>query len=233
MNKLNEPVHKTVIVQNFYSKFSSMKYVLIPALLFCLTVHGQDTAKIKELYKQAMEYERNGDLNNAIKTQINLFNLDTHNYVSANVIAGLYGKAGKFVDEIVWAGISLKIEPGFSMAYINLGNAYAGLQDFANAEINYREALRTDSLSPYAYYSLGLIEENKNDLKAAISYYTKSVTVDSTFENGFYNLAAAYANLKDFNAANKYILKLLALNPHDKDAQEMHAHIKERLLKKK
>src|SRR5258706_3761915 len=125
-----------------------MKYSLFLFMIICQVSSGQDTSKIKELFKQAMEYEDKGDIGNALKTQIKLFNLDTKNYASANIIAGLYGKAGRFTEEIQWADKAIQIHPGFSNAYINLGNGYAGLQDFTNAEINYKEALNADSLSP-------------------------------------------------------------------------------------
>jgi len=209
-----------------------MKYSLLLILLICQISYGQDTAKIKELFKQAAEYENKGDFENSITTQIKLSNLDPHNYVSANIIAGLYGKLGKFNEEIQWAGKAIQINPKFSDAYINLGNGYFGSGNLINSEKCFKEALTLDSTSSFPYYSLGVIEEAKKNLKAAIWYYEKSVSLDSTFEDGYFNLAAMYANLKDFKKANANILKVLALDPKAKDAQEMHAHILEELRKK-
>ena len=126
--------------------------------------------------------------------------------------------------------LAIKINPKYSMSYINLGNGYAGMSDFKKAEENFKKADELDPLSPYPPYSLGVIEENRGNLKSAISNYEQSVSRDSTFENGYYNLAAVYANLKDYKNANKNILKVLELNPNAKDAQEMHEHIVEESL---
>lgn len=208
-----------------------MKYLLYFIFFFSTVSNAQDSLKIKRLFQEAMEYEDKGDIDNALKTQLKLFKLDSSNYPSANVIAGLYGKKGRFSEEIRWATIATSINPKFSNGYINLGNGFVGQGNLLSAEENFKIALKLDTLSPFPYYSLGVIEENKNNLNAAVSYYEKSVAVDSTFENGYFNLAAAYANLKDFKKANENILKVLELNPKDKDAQEMHVHIIEALLK--
>ena len=208
-----------------------MKQLLFILLFLCQFCYGQDSTKIKQLFRQALDYEDKGDIANAIKTQTKLFNLDTRNYASANIIAGLYGKIGKFSEEIFWANKAIEISPKFSNGYINLGNGYAGQGNISKAENSFKEALELDSTSPYPYYSLGVIEETKKDFNSAVIYYEKSVSLNPKFENGYFNLAAAYATLKNFKKANENILKVLELNPNDKDAQEMHVHIIEELLK--
>jgi protein O-GlcNAc transferase len=207
-----------------------MKYLLFFCLFISQVSKGQDTAKIKKLFLQALDYENKGDLQNALKTQLKIFNLDSGNYASANVIAGLYGKLSNFDEEINWAKKSVSIYP-FSNGYINLGNGFAGSGNIERAEENFKQAALMDSLSPLPFYSLGVVEENKRNLLSAIKYYEKSVLLDSTFANGYFNLAAAYANMKDFKNANENIVKYLQINPGDKDAQEMYEHIIAEFLK--
>lgn len=202
-----------------------MKYFLSFLLFICQTSYSQDTAKLNQLYKQAMALEDKGDLEGAMRLQMQVFNLDARNYVSANVIAGLYGKMGRFVEEINWGNKVIQMNPTFSDGYINLGNGYAGSGNMPVAEKYYKQSLALDPLNKFAYYSLGVVEESRNNFKAAIGYYEKSVLLDSSFEDAYFNLAAAYANLKDFTKANQYILKVLALNPGSKDAQQMRAEI--------
>src|SRR6185369_2931902 len=95
---------------------------------------GQDTAKLNQLYRQAMVLEDKGDLDGAMKLQMQLFSLDPRNYVSANVIAGLYGKMGSFAEEITWGNKVIQMNPKFSPGYINLGNGYAGSGNMPVAE---------------------------------------------------------------------------------------------------
>jgi tetratricopeptide (TPR) repeat protein len=208
-----------------------MKCLFYSIFFLSQICYGQDTLKFKKLLNEAIEYENKGDFENSIKTQKKLFTLDSTDFVSANIIAGLYGKTNAFSEEIYWATKSLNINPGFALAYINLGNGYEGQGNISKAENYFNISLDIDSLSPYPYYSLGVLEEMKTNLNLAIVYYEKSVFVDSTFQDGYFNLAAAYANLKNFKKANENILKYLALNPNDKDALEMHEHIIEELLK--
>ena len=186
---------------------------------------GQDTTKMKQLYSEAATFEDNGDLVNAIKTQVRLFKLDTSNYVSANVIAGLYGKMERFDEEIQWGTKSIQINPKFSDGYINLGNGYFGLGNLVAAEKCFLQCKNIDSTNHFAYYSLGLIEEAKKNLSGAILYYEKSVRINTKFSDGYFNLAAAYANAKQLKKANESISKVLELNPQDKEAKEMQRQI--------
>lgn len=186
---------------------------------------GQDTLKMKQLYSEAAAFEDKGDLVNAIKTQVRLFNLDTSNYVSANIIAGLYGKMERFDEEVKWGKKSTQINPTFSDGYINLGNGYFGLGNIAVAEKCFLYCQKLDATNHFAYYSLGLIEEAKKNITAAISYYEKSVKVNPRFIDGYFNLAAAYANAKQLKNAYQSISKVLELNPQDREAKEMQRQI--------
>jgi len=84
------------MIEIINNKNCNMKKVILILLFLNQVCYGQDTTRMNQLYSEAMAYEDRGDLENAIKTQIRLFHIDTSNYVSANVIAGLYGKMGKF-----------------------------------------------------------------------------------------------------------------------------------------
>jgi tetratricopeptide (TPR) repeat protein len=208
-----------------------MKYLLSFLLFICQTTYSQDTARLHQIYKLAMALEDKGDLEGAMKLQKQIFTLDARNYVSANVIAGLYGKMGSFAEEINWGNKVVQMNPKFSLGFINLGNGYAGSGNMPAAEKCFKQSLALDPLNKHAYYSLGVVEESRNNFKAAIGYYEKSVSVDSSFEDAYFNLAAAYANLKDFTKANQYIVKVLALNPGSRDAQQMRAEIAKELRK--
>ena len=209
----------------------SIHYLFFLLLILFQFSYGQDSPQVKKLIGQALEYEQNGDIENAITTHKKILDINAGSYKSANAIAGLYGQLGDAENEIIWAQKSIKINPKFPMGYINLGNGYTLKSDFDKAIINYKKADELDPLSPLAPYSLGVIEENKGNLKTAVSYYEQSVSRDKTFENGYFNLAAAYANLKDWKNANKNILKVLELNPNAMDAQEMHKQILKEISK--
>ena len=209
-----------------------MKNLSYLLLLICQFSFAQTTVKKLKLIEQALAFEEKGDIENAIKTHEKVLSLDAGNFQSANSIAGLYGLLGKYGDEISWAEKAIKINRKYCLAYINLGNGYMLKGDLQNAITYYKKADVLEPKNPLPPYSLGVVEENIGNLNTAIAFYEQSVSRDASFENGYFNLAAAYANNKDFKNANKNILKVIALNPNDMDAKEMHKHILKELEKK-
>jgi tetratricopeptide (TPR) repeat protein len=186
-------------------------------------------SKHKELLDQAFAAEDRHDYESAINLYLEILDISPRDYAATNSIAGLYGKEEQFADEIMWAQKTLDINPWFAQAYINMGNGYLGQDSLDMATACYRKAEKIAPNAPVVAYSLGVVEENKRDFEKAVFYYNRSVTLDSSFKNGYYNLAAAYADLKEFDKADKAILKLLALDPGDEEAKEMHRHIAEEL----
>ncbi len=208
-----------------------MKKIFYFLFLIYQFTYGQDTPKTKELIKQALVYEQNGDIQNAIITHEKILKTNSKSFQSANTIAGLYGQLGNSENEISWAKKAIEINPKYCMAYINLGNGYALKNDSVKANEYYKIADKLEPSNPLPPYSIGVMEESNGNFKSAISYYEQSVLRDKTFENGYFNLAAAYANIKDFKNADKNIKKVLELNPNASDAQEMQKHISKELLK--
>jgi tetratricopeptide (TPR) repeat protein len=206
-----------------------MKKALYFLFLIYQFTYGQD--KTKELIKQALVYEQNGDIQNAITTHEKVLKINPKSFQSANSIAGLYGQLGNSENEISWAKKAIEINPKYFLAYINLGNGYALKNDFVKANEYYKIADKLEPSNPLPLYSIGVMEESNGNFESAISYYEQSVSRDKTFENGYFNLAAAYANIKDFKNADKNIKKVLELNPNASDAQEMQKYITKELLK--
>jgi tetratricopeptide (TPR) repeat protein len=203
-----------------------MKRVLLLLMLFCKAVFAQQTSpQIDQLIKQALAYEDQGDNVNAIKTNLEIFNLDNTNYMATNTMAGLFGKMGDFRSEIKWAQKTLAIKPDFAKGYVNLGNGYTGQQSFDKAAECYNQAAKLDPESPYPPYELGVLEETKGNMKQAVADYELSAKLDPDFEQAWFNLAAGYANLNQFDKASQQIEKYLRIHPDDKDAKEMYEHI--------
>ena len=90
-------------------------YLLLLIGHFC---NAQDSTKVKKLIEQALIYEEKGDIENAIKTHKNIFEINSDSYQSANSIAGLYGLKQNFPDEIIWAQKAIKLNKIF-YGYIN------------------------------------------------------------------------------------------------------------------
>jgi tetratricopeptide (TPR) repeat protein len=176
---------------------------------------------VSALIKDAITREDAGDLIGAIEINQKILQVDSRNVAAMNTIAGLYGKLGKFEDEIIWAKKSLAVNPGFSLAYINYGNALGSLRKFNEAAEAFEKAVKLDPKDPLPVYSLGVLAEQQDKFGEALGYYQKAIQIDPKFENGYFNLAAAYANLRRFDEAIAALKKLLQLNPSGEDAKAM------------
>jgi tetratricopeptide (TPR) repeat protein len=138
-----------------------------------------------------------------------------------NAIAGLYGKLGKFEEEIAWAKKAIATDETFYLAYINYGNAQTYLQRVQEAREAFEKARRLAPRDPLPVYRLGVLAEDQHKLSEATSFYEESVALDPKFENGYFNLAAMYANAKRFDEAVAALRKVLELNPQSTDAKAM------------
>jgi len=176
---------------------------------------------VSALIKDSVTREDAGDLIGAIKINQKILQLEPRNVAAMNTIAGLYGKLGKFGDEIFWAKKALAVNPGFPLAYINYGNALGSLGKFNEAAEAFEKAAKLDPKDPHSVYSLGVLAEQQDKFGEALGYYQKAIQIDPKFENGYFNLGAAYANLRRFDEAIGALKKLLELNPNADDAKAM------------
>jgi tetratricopeptide (TPR) repeat protein len=178
-------------------------------------------AEIAKLIKEGLAREDAGDLKGAIEINQKILQLDPRNIYAMNMIAGLLGKLGEFEQEMAWAQKAIAINPQFDLAYINKGNALAGLKRYNEAAEAFNKAIRINPKDPLGIYSLGVLEEEQGNFKKALEFYRQSIQIDPKFENGYFNLAAMHANLKQFDEAIAALKKLIELNPQSEDAKAM------------
>jgi chemotaxis protein methyltransferase CheR len=84
-----------------------------------------------------------------------------------------------------------------------LGQAYANLGDWAEAESWCRQALRVDKLSIDAYYTLALVLQHEGLLGAAVETMKKVVYLDRNHVLGHYGLANLYRDSGQLPQARK------------------------------
>ena len=203
-----------------------LTFILAVAPSYALCQEQDANAQaVETLIRQALAAEDSGQYSKSIELFKKTLLLDTKNAKAMNSIAGLYGKEGKFKEELEWAQMAIRANPAFDLAYINQGNAYINLDNPADAERSFRKAIALNPKSPLGVYSLGVMAENNREFDKAIEYYRQSIEIDPTFENGYFSLAAMLANIKQFDQAIAALDELLAMNPTAADAQTMRAQI--------
>ncbi len=85
-----------------------------------------------------------------------------------------------------------KIDPGESLIYFYLGNAYYQLNDLDNAIINYTAGLNfTDEKAPF-FYNLGNCYFLKENYNFSSEMYSKAVSSDPTLYDSYLNTGTAH-----------------------------------------
>lgn len=185
------------------------------------TCENPSSPEIARLVKQELALEDNNEFEKALEIERKLSELEPQNECAANSMAGIYGKLGKFDEEIIWAKRAIGINPKFMKAYINQGNAQASLGNLNEARVSFTKAHELEPKNPLPVYSIGVLFENENKFEEAAKSYQSSIELDPNFENGYFNLAAMKANMGKFDEARSLLKKLLKINPNSVDAKNM------------
>jgi serine/threonine-protein kinase len=89
------------------------------------------------------------------------------------------GRQGRYKEEVAAYREALRIDPGFSRAHYNLGNALRDLHQPEAAEVAYREALRFDPALPGACWNLGLALHDQGRFTEALAWLRRGQELDS------------------------------------------------------
>ena len=87
---------------------------------------------------------------------------------------------------------ALEIDPGHSIALLNLGNAYRQKKDWATAKTTLERAVALNTEDPEANYSLGMVYAQLNDTDRAHQYLTKALTLRPVYPEALNNLGILY-----------------------------------------
>jgi len=105
---------------------------------------------------------------------------------------GTYQRNSVWKDEIVLWLDCVKKAPQKERTHHNLGFAYYELEQWDDAEREFKEALRLNPQYALSMYNLGLVFYKRGLMDKAIHYYKEAIEYDSGFSDSFYNLGITY-----------------------------------------
>jgi tetratricopeptide (TPR) repeat protein len=118
---------------------------------------------------------------------------------------------GKYYKAIESYEVALSINPKFSSAWYNMGNAYSSLGIITRAIENYKQAISFNRKDTYALYNLANSLEQIGLYKDAIETFTKVLQLDSNHYESFFGRGNSYYQTEEYRLALKDYNSALAL----------------------
>jgi len=87
---------------------------------------------------------------------------------------------------------ALDLDPGNTIARINLGRLLHGEGNHVGAEAHFRDAIRWDPECALAWYNLGVVLEDVSRPDEALPCYERAVELDEGFADAHWNLSLLY-----------------------------------------
>lgn len=138
------------------------------------------------------------------------------NLARAHSVQGNNKKAVRYYEE------SLLIGPGVFAPNYNLGELYLLEGRIEDAVTRFKSALQVNPGIPETYAKLGEIYLKQGKWKLADTYFKKCVEIDNRLPQVFKNLGVLhFYHLKNLRESLLYFSKSLALDPDQKEAEEM------------
>ena len=125
---------------------------------------------------------------------------------------------GNFQDGIDLINKSLKIKSDWNIPYFYRGVANQALENWDEAILDYKKAIKYDNKMTDAYYNIANILLSRKDIEnpdinQAVTNLEKALDLDNKFVDALFAMAAAQKKLGNYHEALKYLNKLLEIEP--------------------
>ena len=107
----------------------------------------------------------------------------------------------------------LRLDPGFILAYYDLGAAYANLGMIEKSMEQYSKAIELNPKFPEALSNLGGYYFRQGDVKKAVSLFKQAIDTYPNFIQALSNLGAALNKVNRSSEAVSYLEKAISLDP--------------------
>ena len=157
----------------------------------------EDMAKSEELYKHALELDKN--------------------YSEANFnLCVLYMNTKKYNDAIDYCSKAAedRLYSSRYKAYVVMGVAYFNNGNREKAKEYFDKSLAVEPKFFYTHNELGKLHVSYGDLNDAVYEFKQAIQYNPNYPESYYNLGKTYSSMKDiFNACNSF-KKVIELSPN-------------------
>jgi tetratricopeptide (TPR) repeat protein len=114
----------------------------------------------------------------------------------------------------------VELKPDNASAHDLLARVYLNLKKFGSAKDHYLEVIQLDPSKCEVQANVGYCFMLLNDPASAVPYYKKAVSCFPRDVNDLLSLAKALELTKNLDEAYEYYLKILQIDPKNKDAND-------------
>ena len=177
-----------------------------------------DNSSGRDLFNQALEFHRQGDLVAAKNIYEQLLGMQPENPEVLHLLGVIALQNQELTKAIGLISKALVINPQMPAAFSNLGNAYKDQKDLDKALKCYQCALKLDPLFEDAISNIGNVFYDKRNYVEAMNFYNRAIALNPRHADAYYNRGNIYLHFdKNADALNDYT-KSLEFNPSIVDA---------------
>ena len=108
---------------------------------------------------------------------------------------------------------SLEIDPNYSVAINNLGNAYRQAKNWSEAQRTFEQSLQIDAQDSEANYGLGMVYAQKNDPQGALLFLKRAIQARPDYAEALNNLGVVYLRLGSAGEAENSFQQAVRVAP--------------------
>jgi len=172
-------------------------------------------------HQLALYYQAQGNLEKAKKAYLKALEIDRHYNVSRMNLALLYYRQGKIEEAEKTYLKVIETEPGYSYAYYMLGLLYNEIGKPTQSVQYLEKACMKNPKISRAFYNLALQYQNMQQLDKSKDIINQGLKEFADDENLLYLKLLNELNNKNFQQAEKTCIKLIEINPHNKNYPEI------------
>ena len=162
----------------------------------------------------AKEYEQKKDYAKANDYYRKALELDSHNYLIMNSLAGSLIKTGSFKDSIFYSMKALDVSPNYVPSLVNLAIANIQTGNLTDGEIQLLKARRIDQSNRTVLFNLGLLYERISNYEESLAVFRKLAELKDISGNlGLARIAEKQGNVMEAEKNYREILSSNAADP--------------------
>lgn len=206
----------------------SLMLVFVLACIPCFASGAEEGAsqeKFKQLYNQALTYEKRGDTAKAIPLYKEAIALGAKDIAVSLRLALIYKEASQYKEAIAVLQDALQRNEedqskkvALSRVYNNLGNVYRAQGAYDMAIVAFQKALSLDRDMEGPNLNIGITYDVHQEMrKKAIPFYLKEIEIapnEKQTDEAYLNLGIYYQEVtKDYNKSIQYLRHAIRVNP--------------------